>query len=314
MQRTIRDASDYNRGLAPVVRLGHMALAAARSVTAPVLAWILDPRRRPWALPLALGLLLVFLLVRFDEPLLGAVERLGIGGDLRRELGAWQQFGALGSLLFTAAAVWLADPARRRRLLDLLASVAVGWGACSLLKVVVGRPRPRPEYRDPHTFLWPWGQYPTEVTDGHLVLMHAWDPRVAQSADLWSMPSGHTAHAAVLAVFIAALYPRLRPLMWAMIAVVGFSRLVFGAHWPTDIIAGAAVGIAAAQAATGGYWGVRALDWIWKRWVDRQASPALPQVLQAERARRAPADRTAAAPAAAPEPEPAVAHPRPDGA
>jgi membrane-associated phospholipid phosphatase len=295
MQRAIRDASDYNRGLAPVVRWAHVLLA-------PLLAWLFAQPRRQWTLPLALGLLLVVLLVPFDGPLLTAVERLGIGGDLRRELGAWQQFGALGSLLFTAAAIWLGDPARRRRLLDLVAAVAVGWSACSVLKVIVGRPRPRPEYRDPHTFLWPWGQYPVEVADGQLVLMHGWDPRIAQTADLWSMPSGHTAHAAVLAVFIAALYPRLRPLMWVMIAIVGFSRLVFGAHWPTDVIAGAAVGIAAGRVATERYWGVRALDWFWKRWIDRGCSPALPRVLEAERARRTLPD-----PAAAAVPPPAAA-------
>lgn len=284
MDRAVRNASDYNRGLPRAIRWGHVVVAAAMELVRPLTGWVLAEGRREWAAPLVAGVVLVVALVRFDGPVLAWVQGLGIGGDLRRELGAWQQFGALGSLAFVSAAVWLGDPRRRRRLLDLVAAVAVGWGACSLLKVMVGRPRPRPEYWDPYTFLWPWGEYPTEVEEGVLAVMPAWDMRVAPSADLWSMPSGHTAHAAVLAVFIAALYPRLRGLMWAMIGVVGFARLVFGAHWPTDVVAGAAVGIAAGRVAVGRYWGVRALDWIWARWVDAEAGPALPRVLAVEEA------------------------------
>lgn len=62
-----------------------------------------------------------------------------------------------------------------------------------------------------------------------------------------SMPSGHTATAVGLAVVLSRLFPRISPL-FAMAAVsVACQRMVTGAHYLSDTLAGAAVGLAAAH-------------------------------------------------------------------
>jgi membrane-associated phospholipid phosphatase len=57
-----------------------------------------------------------------------------------------------------------------------------------------------------------------------------------------SLPSGHanTAFAALIA--IGALWPRLRPLMWAYAVLIAASRVIVFAHFPSDVVAGAVVG------------------------------------------------------------------------
>jgi undecaprenyl-diphosphatase len=67
-----------------------------------------------------------------------------------------------------------------------------------------------------------------------------------------SFPSGHTlvvaALATALALSVARLHPRARStafrLAFVWIALVALSRLVLGAHWPTDVVAAACIGAA----------------------------------------------------------------------
>jgi membrane-associated phospholipid phosphatase len=59
-----------------------------------------------------------------------------------------------------------------------------------------------------------------------------------------SLPSGHAIDAFAIATAIGALWPRLRPLMWSYAVAIAVSRVVLTAHFPSDVIAGAAVGVA----------------------------------------------------------------------
>jgi membrane-associated phospholipid phosphatase len=67
-------------------------------------------------------------------------------------------------------------------------------------------------------------------------------------ARLESYPSGHMAITAALAVALALAFPRLRPILWLYIGAVAFTRVMFGAHFPLDTIAGTALGIGSALA------------------------------------------------------------------
>ena len=61
-----------------------------------------------------------------------------------------------------------------------------------------------------------------------------------------SLPSGHATNAFAAVVAIGALWPRTRPFMWAYAIVIALSRVVLTAHFASDVLAGAFVGIAGA--------------------------------------------------------------------
>lgn len=59
----------------------------------------------------------------------------------------------------------------------------------------------------------------------------------------YSFPSGHSAAAFGGAWLISRHYPRLTPLLYAIAATVGFSRVYLGAHYPGDVMSGATSGM-----------------------------------------------------------------------
>ena len=66
-----------------------------------------------------------------------------------------------------------------------------------------------------------------------------------------SFPSGHTASAAAFAAGITLEDPRWAALIVPLAASVAFSRIYTGAHYPSDVLAGAAIGAGAALAVRG---------------------------------------------------------------
>jgi len=68
--------------------------------------------------------------------------------------------------------------------------------------------------------------------------------QAVQPSDEFSMPSGHTAAAFLMATLIAYFYIDLAPLVFIWASLIGVSRVFLGVHYPTDIAAGAALGIA----------------------------------------------------------------------
>jgi membrane-associated phospholipid phosphatase/predicted MFS family arabinose efflux permease len=100
-------------------------------------------------------------------------------------------------------------------------SALLAWGLLEAIYAVYDRPRP-------------------EETVAEISLNgHSW-------AHLNSFPSGHMAITAALAVSTALAFPRMRLALWAYVAAVAFTRVLFGAHFPLDVLAGTALGTAAA--------------------------------------------------------------------
>lgn len=135
----------------------------------------------------------------------------------------------LGAMLAVIALV--ATTARTHLAQLVLASIAVRCGFLftaiavpglvgTLAKRLIGRSRPQSfATGDPFAY-WPL----------------VWRSEYA------SLPSGHanTAFAALIA--IGALWPRLRPLMWAYAVLIAASRVIVFAHFPSDVVAGAVLG------------------------------------------------------------------------
>lgn len=65
-------------------------------------------------------------------------------------------------------------------------------------------------------------------------------------ADYASMPSGHSTTAAAAAIAIGAIWPRARPVLWLYALLVMSARVVMNVHHPSDVIAGALVGVVGA--------------------------------------------------------------------
>jgi undecaprenyl-diphosphatase len=67
--------------------------------------------------------------------------------------------------------------------------------------------------------------------------------------DRFSFPSGHTLHAIAFSVVATAHAPQLAWVVWPFAGLVALSRLVLGLHYPSDVLAGGALGATLAWAA-----------------------------------------------------------------
>jgi undecaprenyl-diphosphatase len=167
----------------------------------------------------------------FDETVLLALRRtanpsdpLGPGWleDLMRDVTA---LGSLGVLSLVSLAVVGFLVLQGKRHLAVLVVVAVGGGMLVSTLTKLGFDRPRPD-----------------------LVPHATQVYTA------SFPSGHAMMAAVtyltLGALLARAQSRLRLKLYliglaaTLTALVGFSRIYLGVHWPTDVLAGWTLGAA----------------------------------------------------------------------
>ena len=144
----------------------------------------------------------------------------------------------LGIALIVVALVAAAMHGTRRTLLlgfgtrlqFLFLSVALSTFVTDILKYLIGRGRPFVGGKaDPFNFI------PFEGTGAYA-----------------SLPSGHAVTAFALAFAVSALWPRLRVFMFTYAIVIVLTRLVLLAHHPSDVTAGALVGMVGAMAVR--YW------------------------------------------------------------
>jgi membrane-associated phospholipid phosphatase len=94
----------------------------------------------------------------------------------------------------------------------------------TIIKRIIGRARP---------YVW-------QVTDPYSYAPFIWKSSYA------SLPSGHSTTVFSAAIAIGALWPAARVPMWIFAVVIAISRVLVNAHFPSDVIAGAFVGVVGA--------------------------------------------------------------------
>ena len=155
----------------------------------------------------------------------------------------YTQLGNAGLLFIGAALVLLCFKQTRRAGASALCAMLLGLIVVNLtIKPLVSRARP-------------W-----LVIEGFVNLVPGHDPN--------SFPSGHTNAAFAFAVSLCAVLPQRRAKAAALCAaaLMGCSRLYVGVHFPSDVLAGAAIGTLCGLA---GAWIVKqAWDRIQSRWRD----------------------------------------------
>lgn len=117
-----------------------------------------------------------------------------------------------------AAAAFLLTGLRFQNLLVPWAAVAGSWTVAEGAKYLFDRARP---------FVWD-----TEIAP------------LIKTPSSSSFPSGHSATAAAGALTLSVIYPAFAPLLVAAGLLVILSRVYLGVHFPFDVLAGAAIGLA----------------------------------------------------------------------
>ncbi|MDR3423039.1 MAG: phosphatase PAP2 family protein [Xanthobacteraceae bacterium] len=189
------------------------ALTAIAAAVAVIVAsmFFLDTAASAWARHLPHGL------VDFADQ----ITNFGLGGKFLYPLGF--------ILLCLAAIITPSLPRRTQGTLAALAArfgflfVAIGLPGLftTTIKRLIGRARPYVGVQD----------------DPFAYMPFIWRPEYA------SMPSGHATTATAAAIAIGAIWPRARAVMWLYALIIMLTRVVINVHHPSDVIAGALVGV-----------------------------------------------------------------------
>lgn len=198
---------------------------------------------------LLVGAALVALATRVDVAIATWVRHNPVSFETKQvlETARWP-----GHFLFTLVLAGLivarsrdAVVGRSRAILLLLAAGVPGWSA-SVVKWAVGRTRP---FRGAEAFDL------TPLRDGLMGVFYQKN---------LSFPSGDATLAFATAATLGLMFPRLRAPAFAWAAIVGVARVLQGAHYPSDVVAGMVFGIV-------GSWAIVALAARLER---RAVSPA----------------------------------------
>lgn len=155
--------------------------------------------------------------------------------DIRELLRLSELFGHFWGVVGALVAIYLLDPARRRAL-PQVAGAAIGAGMmANVIKMCVARTRPSG----------------FDIDAGVLASFGPWLPGIHAGGGGQSFPSAHVATAAGLAVALAWLYPAGRRLFLVMIVLAACQRMETSAHFLSDVLVGAAVGLLVGMAVVG---------------------------------------------------------------
>ena len=181
-----------------------------------------------------------------DAAAIGLCHQERLPGDLKKFISMFEIFGHGTGVLVVALLVRVLDGDGMRRSIHVLVSGFLSGLAVICLKPLVVRVRPSKL----ETLLESAG--PTESMIGfqwaHPISSEAVEASHGFFHDaLHSFPSGHTATACALAWCLGRMYPNGRSAFWGFATMVAVQRLFAQAHYVSDTIAGAMIGVCVAM-------------------------------------------------------------------
>ncbi len=200
----------------------------------------------------------VLVLTHFDFAVMAWRYRLlpaELDGKSRQIVEGFRDFAQIVPI--AAILLVIARLDRRRWLIipTVLLTVILSEGANQATKHVLARERPKTVLKRGVDLA-----HPGDLTGGDTWI--GWLPG-NDSAATQSFPSGHSSAAFAIGMTLAWFYPRLRWILLGLAFGCAGSRVIDGAHWPSDCLAGAGIGWAASWIALRPYaW---ALPVIWYR-------------------------------------------------
>lgn len=154
-----------------------------------------------------------------DDLLFRALNLAGTNAAVDLLMVAVTMLGGTYIIGLLAVPLWVRG--HREATFDFLVLLGITVAITTLLQILLGRPRPCDVPSDYHTV--PWG-YECPVFP--------------------SFPSGHASRAFAVAAFVGIRFRwRLGGAAIVFATFVGISRIYLGVHWPSDVLAGALLGI-----------------------------------------------------------------------
>jgi len=178
------------------------------------------------------------LLGRYDVALMRwryGTLRVQPDGWFEQVLAGFRDFGQIVPVAAALIIVATYDRRRKRVLAAIIVAQLLTAGAYNGGKRLVARYRPYAAIEEVADL--------SSLTSGESWI--GWRPGNSEFR-YQSFPSGHSASAFALAAVLAWFYPRLGWMFWTLAVGCAGSRYLDGVHWPSDCLAGAVVGWAAA--------------------------------------------------------------------
>lgn len=176
---------------------------------------------------------------QFDNSIVGNLDGWDVPGDLKKAIQLSEAFAHGVGATFILLSVFVVVVDRRRAVVVAIMITALSGILANVLKTTVVRVRPYAaglQVKD-HVGSIPANNATEAITDELALIVERsiWDTRQR------SFPSGHSATACGLAIGLSLLFPR----AWWIFAVLAtfacFQRLESGAHFLSDVFAGAGI-------------------------------------------------------------------------
>lgn len=176
---------------------------------------------------------------RFDPAISAAIRERDLSGDLEKAVLLSEAFAHGSGVLVILMALFLCGIPRGRLWQILILTVGAGVTA-NLLKSLFTRVRP---YAREALAVVENSSAFQEMGSGSF-----WD------ASIRSFPSGHSATAVAFAIALSYVFPKARWLFVFVALLACYQRIYVGAHYPSDVLWGAAIA---------GVWGLCCLKSKW---------------------------------------------------